>query len=64
MHLGAVKVEPPVADEVLLVEDGPVGAEEGLGAEAAEAVGDAHVEGLALGRGVGVVALNEKSPQN
>ena len=28
---GAVNVEPPVADEVLLVEDGSVGAEEGVG---------------------------------
>ena len=32
---GAVHVEPPVADEVLLVEDGPVGAEEGVGDQAA-----------------------------
>ena len=32
---GAVHVEPPVADEVLLVEDGPVGAEEGVGDQVA-----------------------------
>jgi len=56
LGLGAVKVEPPIADEVLLVEDGSVGAEEGLGGQAAETVRDAHVEGLALGVGVGVVS--------
>ena len=55
LRLRAVKVEPPVADEVLLVEDGAVGAEEGLGAEAAQGVGDAHVENLAVGGRVGVV---------
>ena len=54
--LGAVEVEPPIADEVLLVEDGTVGAEEGLGAEGAQTVGDAHVEHLAVGGGVGVVS--------
>ena len=58
LGLRAVKVEPPVADEVLLVEDGAVGAEEGLRAQAAQAVGDAHVEDLAVGRRVGVVTLN------
>ena len=40
--VGTVHVVPPVADEVLLVEDGPVGAEEAVGG----AVGLAHVEGL------------------
>ena len=54
----AVEVEPPVADEVLLVEDGAVGAEEGLRAQAAKAVGDAHVEDLAVGRRVRVVTCN------
>ena len=57
LGLRAVKVEPPVADEVLLVEDGAVGAEEGLRAETAEAVGDTHMERLAVGRRVGVVTL-------
>ena len=55
LRLRAVEVEPPVADEVLLVEDGAVGAEEGLRAQAAKAVGDAHVEDLAVGRRVRVV---------
>jgi hypothetical protein len=53
---GAVKVEPPVADEVVLVEDGAVGAEEAVLGEAALAVGGADVENLALGLGIGVVA--------
>ena len=42
LDVAAVGVVPPVADEVLLVEDGPVGAEEAVGG----AVGLAHVEGL------------------
>ena len=49
--LGAVHVEPPVADEVVLVEDGAVGAEEGeLGG-----LGAADVENLAFGLLVSVV---------
>ena len=62
LGLGAVEVEPPIADEVLLVEDGAVGAEEGEGAQVGllgvvlvDAV-DADVEGLALGVDVGVVS--------
>ena len=58
---GAVKVEPPVADEVVLVEDGSVGAEEGVLGEATLAVSGTDVENLALGLGVSVVACqNEK----
>ena len=30
LSLGAVEVEPPVTDQVVLVEDGSVGAEEGV----------------------------------
>ena len=49
--LGAVHVEPPVADEVVLVEDGAVGAEEGeLGG-----LGAADVENLAFRLLVSVV---------
>ena len=44
--LVAVKVVPPVANKVLLVEHGPVGAQEGVGL----AVGLAHVEGLQIYR--------------
>ena len=54
--LGAVKVEPPVADEVVLVEHGAVGAEEAVLGEAASTVSSADVEDLALGLGVSVVA--------
>ena len=57
--LGAVKVKPPVADEVVLVEDGSVGAQEAVLAKTAQTVGSANVEHLALGLGVGVVtAIN------
>ena len=47
----------PVTDEVLLVEDGPVGAEEGVGDQAAVNVPQgAEVECLALCLGVGILA--------
>jgi len=51
----AVKVEPPVADEVVLVEDGSVGAEEAVLGEAALTVSCADMEGLALGLRVSIV---------
>ena len=57
-HLRAVHVEPPVADEVLLVEQGAVGAEEAVLDEVGVAEVGADVERLALGLGVGVVALD------
>ena len=56
-YLAAVHVEPPVADEVLLVEDGAVGAEEGVLQQAPDPVIGADVEGLAVGLRVSVVAL-------
>ena len=52
---GAVHVEPPVADEVLLLEEGAVGAEEGELGQARVAVVGADVESLALRLGVAVV---------
>merc|ERR1719397_765519 len=56
LGLGTVKVEPPVADEVVLVEDGSVGAEEAVLGEATSAIGRANVEDLALRLGVGIVS--------
>jgi hypothetical protein len=56
LGLRAVKVEPPVADEVVLVEDGSVGAEEGVLGESAKSVGCADVEHLTFGRRISVVA--------
>ena len=50
----AVKVEPPVADEVLLVEDGAIGAEEGPAFHTGTASTD--MEGLTLGFRVRIVA--------
>merc|ERR1719175_372985 len=52
---GAVKVEPPVADEVVLVEEGSVGAEEAVHGEGTGAIGRADVERLALSLRVRVV---------
>ena len=57
---GAVEVEPPVADEVVLVEESSVGAEEAVLGEAASSVSGADVESLALGLGVRVVTYREK----
>ena len=56
-HLGggAVEVEPPVADEVVLVEESPVGAEEAVLGQTASTVSSADVESLALSLGVRVV---------
>ena len=53
---GAVHVEPPVADEVLLVEEGPVGAEEAVPGETPGTVTSADVECLAVGLRVSVVS--------
>ena len=55
LGLGAIEVEPPVTDEVFLVEDGPVGAQKGVFAEAALPVVGANVEYLALRLGITVV---------
>ena len=52
---GAVEVEPPVADEVVLVEEGSVGAEEAVLGETSGTISCADVERLALGLGVRVV---------
>ena len=62
--VAALDVEPPVAHEPVLVEDGPVRAEERVrgqdGAEAApDRGGDADVEGLAAGLQVRVVTFNK-----
>ena len=64
MHLFpavALDVEPPVAHEAVLVEDGPVRAEEGVRGENGAVVrggGDADVEGLAAGLAVRVETFN------
>ena len=56
-HLGggAVEVEPPVADEVVLVEESSVGAEEAVLGETSGPVSCADVEHLALGLLVSIV---------
>ena len=56
LGLGAVKVEPPVADEDSLVEHGAVGAEDAVGLQAIRAVVGTDVERLALCGGVGIVS--------
>ena len=64
VYLRAVHVEPPVADEVLLVEDSPVGAEEAVLGEPAPTIVPAYVERLALCLRVGVVAFTKGELQN
>ena len=58
--LRAIEVEPPIADEVVLVEDGSVGAEERVLGEAALTVGGANVEHLALSLGIGVITCGKE----
>ena len=58
-HLWTVDVEPPVADEVLLVEDGSIGAEEAVLGKSASTIVPADVERLALCLRVGVVAFSK-----
>ena len=60
LYQGAVNIEPPVTDEVLLVEEGSVGAEVRVLDEVGVAEVRTDVESLALGLGVGVVTLNLK----
>ena len=55
LGLGTVEVEPPVADEVVLVEDSTVGAEEAVLGQTSGSVSSADVESLALSLGVSVV---------
>ena len=52
----AIKVEPPITDEVFLVKDGSVGAEEGVFGKASKTIGCAYVECLAVSFGVGIVS--------
>ena len=59
VYLRAVHIEPPVADEVLLVEDRPVGAEEAVLGESTATIIAAYVERLALGLRIGVVAFTK-----
>jgi len=56
LGLGTIKVEPPVTDEVVLVEDGAVGTEEGVFAQTSETISGTDVEYLAFGLGISVVA--------
>lgn len=57
LSFGAVKIEPPVANEVPLVENGTVGTQEGVLGESARAVITADVEDLAFSLRVSVVAF-------
>ena len=56
LRRSAVEVEPPVADEVVLVEESSVGAEEAVLGKTTSTVGGANVEDLAFSFGVGVVS--------
>ena len=58
LYQGAVDVEPPVTDEVLLVEEGSVGAEMRVLDEVCVAEVCTDVEPLALRLRVGVVTLD------
>ena len=53
--LGAVQVVPPVADEVLLVEDGSIRTQERVFGETTLAVSGTNVEGLAISLSIGII---------
>merc|ERR1712241_225531 len=59
--LSTVKVEPPVADEVVLVEDGTVGAEERVFGKTTLSVISTDMEDLALSLGVSIVTSGNLS---
>ena len=62
--LGTIKVEPPIANEVILVEDGSVGAQEGvLGEGTIGTIGtsSADMKDLTFGLGISVVTCNFQS---
>ena len=56
LGFSAVKVEPPVTDEVVLVEDGSVGAEEAVLGKTSSTISSADVEHLALGFWISIVS--------
>ena len=56
LSFGAFKVEPPVTDEIVLVEDGSIRAEEREGAQGSLVISGADVENLALGLSVSIVS--------
>ena len=56
LGLGAVKIEPPITNEVFLVEDGAVGAQEGVLGKTTGTVGGAHMESLTFGFGISIVS--------
>jgi len=49
---GAINIEPPVTDKVLLVEQGSVGTEEAVLGKTTIAITATDVEDLALGLGI------------
>ena len=53
--LGTVKVEPPITDEVSLIENGTIGAQKGVFGKTTESVSGTNVESLAFGVGIGIV---------
>ena len=57
VYLRAVHIEPPVADEVLLVEDSPVGAEEAVLEQSTHSVICTNMETLTVSFGISIVAL-------
>ena len=54
-----VKVEPPITNEVALVEDGTVGAQEGVLGQTTSTVGGTDMESLTFGLGISVVSFKQ-----
>ena len=60
LGLRAVKVEPPITNEIILVENGSVGAQKWVFGESTLSVSGANVENLALGLRVGIISCKIK----
>lgn len=56
LSLGTVYIEPPVTDEIFLVEDSSIGAEEGILSKVTLQISGANVEGLAFGLRISIVS--------
>ena len=56
LHLWAVHIEPPVTDKILLVEEGPVGAEKAELERFVDAIWHTDVKLLAFTFGIRIVA--------
>lgn len=59
LSLRAVEIEPPIANKILLVENGSIGAQERFGSQNTGLISlQAHMKSLALSGGVSIITLS------